>query len=62
MINELLEFTRGSQNPVILAQTNYGRVVEQVIEELRPEVGEKHVEIVCKEFENLICTTYSYKL
>jgi signal transduction histidine kinase len=49
MINELLEFTRGSQNPVILAQTNYAQVIEQALQELRPESGEKHVEIICPE-------------
>ena len=48
MINELLEFTRGSQNPIVLAQTNYGRFVETVLEELRPESGEKHVQIICE--------------
>lgn len=53
MINELLEFTRGSQNPIVLAQTQYGRVVEQVIEELRPETGEKHVEIVCEQLPDV---------
>jgi signal transduction histidine kinase len=53
MINELLEFTRGAQNPIVLAMTNYGRVVEQVIEELRPETGEKHVEIVCPQLPDV---------
>jgi signal transduction histidine kinase len=53
MINELLEFTRGSQNPVILAQTNYAQVVRQIIDELRPEVGEKHVEIVCEQLPDI---------
>lgn len=53
MINELLEFTRGSQNPVILAQTNYAHVVQQIIDELRPEVGEKHVEIICEQLPDV---------
>ena len=48
MINELLEFTRGSQNPIVLAHTNYRNVIEQVVEELRPECGEKHVELICE--------------
>jgi signal transduction histidine kinase len=48
MINELLEFTRGAQNPIVLAQTHYGKFVEGVLEELRPESGEKHVEIICE--------------
>lgn len=53
MINELLEFTRGSQNPIVLAQTHYGRFVAQILDELRPEVGEKHVEIVCPELPDV---------
>jgi signal transduction histidine kinase len=53
MINELLEFTRGAQNPIVLAHTHYGRVVEQIIDELRPETGEKHVEIVCPELPDV---------
>jgi signal transduction histidine kinase len=48
MINELLEFTRGSQHPIVPAQTNYRTVIDQVLEELRPECGEKHVEIICQ--------------
>jgi signal transduction histidine kinase len=48
MINELLEFTRGSQNPIVPAKTNYGQFIQQVVEELRPEIGEKHVEIICE--------------
>jgi signal transduction histidine kinase len=53
MINELLEFTRGSQNPVVLAQTHYGRFIQCVIDELRPETGEKHVQIVCEELPDV---------
>jgi signal transduction histidine kinase len=47
MINELLEFTRGSQNEIVLAKTSYAKFINQVLEELRPEVAEKKVEIVC---------------
>jgi signal transduction histidine kinase len=43
MINELLEFTRGSQSSVVLARFDYGAFVEQIVEELRPEVAEKSV-------------------
>jgi signal transduction histidine kinase len=53
MINELLEFTRGSQNPIVLAQTDYASVIRQVIDELRPETGEKHVEIICPELPDV---------
>jgi signal transduction histidine kinase len=49
MISELLEFTRGSQNPIVPALTSYAVVVKDILEDLRPECGEKHVEIVCKE-------------
>jgi signal transduction histidine kinase len=53
MINELLEFTRGSQNSIVLAHTHYGRVVQQIIDELRPEIGEKHVEIICEQLPDI---------
>lgn len=48
MINELLEFTRGSQNSIVPAQTNYRKFIDQILDELRPEVAEKKVEIVCE--------------
>jgi len=46
MINELLEFTRGSQNSIILAETPYIRYISELVEELRFEVSEKGVELV----------------
>lgn len=49
MINELLEFTRGSQSSNVLAQTDYAAYVQQIIEELRPEIEMKHVSL---ELEN----------
>lgn len=49
MINELLEFTRGSQNPIVLAQTNYAMYVHPLLEEIRQEVAEKSVTL---ELEN----------
>jgi signal transduction histidine kinase len=48
MINELLEFTRGTQSAIVLAQTNYARFVEQLLEEIRPEVAEKAVTLYCE--------------
>jgi signal transduction histidine kinase len=48
MISELLEFTRGSQNETVPALTNYATVVREALEELRPECGEKHVELICE--------------
>lgn len=49
MITELLEFTRGSQTSIILAETDYATYVTALIEELRTEVSVKRVSI---EFEN----------
>ncbi len=46
MLNEILEFTKGPQNSIVLAKTNFAHFVDIVIEELRPEVGERHVELV----------------
>jgi len=46
MINELLEFTRGSQAAVVLAGSDYGAFVKHLIDEVAPEVKEKGVEIV----------------
>src|SRR5947199_3569501 len=43
MINELLEFTRGSSAAVVLARTNYADLVHQLIEDLRPEIAAKSV-------------------
>ncbi|MCI0535758.1 MAG: ATP-binding protein [Verrucomicrobiales bacterium] len=47
MINELLDFTRGSQNPVVLSPTPYATFIQQLIEELRPELKDKRVSITC---------------
>lgn len=49
MINELLEFTRGSQNPAVLASTNYAAFIRQTVEDLRPEM---EVKLVTLEYEN----------
>ncbi|TMP98536.1 MAG: cyclic nucleotide-binding domain-containing protein [Verrucomicrobia bacterium] len=49
MINELLEFTRGSSTAVVLARTNYADLVRQLIEDLRPEIAAKSVAL---ELEN----------
>ncbi|MDB6038161.1 MAG: hypothetical protein JWM99_2002 [Verrucomicrobiales bacterium] len=45
MINELLEFTKGSQNSVVLANVNYKTYVEEVLEDLRLEAADRGVEI-----------------
>jgi signal transduction histidine kinase len=49
MINELLEFTRGSASNVVLARADYAQFVKHTIEDMRPEVAAKSVAI---EFEN----------
>jgi signal transduction histidine kinase len=46
MINELLEFTRGSQVANVLALTNYASFVTPLIEELRSETAAKSVTLV----------------
>jgi signal transduction histidine kinase len=45
MVNELLEFTQGSHTNVIMAPINYKNFVEQLVEEIRPEVALKSVTI-----------------
>lgn len=49
MINELLEFTRGSQTSVVLAETDYAAYVHALVDEARAEVAVKNVTL---EFEN----------
>ena len=43
MINELLEFTRGSASAVVLAMTNYADFTRQLVEDLRTEIAAKSV-------------------
>ena len=45
MINELLEFTKGTQISVVLANIDYKNYVEQVLEDLRTEASDRGVEI-----------------
>jgi signal transduction histidine kinase len=49
MINELLEFTRGSRNSEVLAQTNFAGFIGQMLDDLRPEMADKKVQIECEE-------------
>jgi len=49
MINELLEFTRGSASTVVLARTDYADFVKQLIDDIRPEIAAKSVTL---ELEN----------
>jgi signal transduction histidine kinase len=45
MINELLEFTRGSGANAVLARMDYGECVRSLVGELRPEVEARGVQI-----------------
>jgi signal transduction histidine kinase len=45
MINELLEFTRGSQASIVLAPVKYSPYVETIIEDLRSDLTDKAVEL-----------------
>jgi signal transduction histidine kinase len=49
LVNEILEFTHGSPTAVVLAMTDYGQFVQGLIEEIRPEIALKGVNI---DFEN----------
>jgi signal transduction histidine kinase len=48
MINELLEFTRGSQGAIVPAQTDYGLFVQQLLQEISLEMTENSVLIECE--------------
>ena len=46
MINELLEFTRGTQTPAVLAEVNYRSFVHRIVEELRFQMTSSSVSLV----------------
>jgi signal transduction histidine kinase len=48
MINEILEFTRGSQSPLVLAETDFRTYVHRLLEEIQPEMGEYSVILECE--------------
>jgi signal transduction histidine kinase len=48
MIDELLEFTKGSKTSVVLALTDYPTFIAQLIEEIQPEFAQKSVTISCE--------------
>jgi signal transduction histidine kinase len=54
MINELLEFTRGSQASTVLAHAPFSLFIDQLVEDMQPDLAAKSVELVC---ENPIPTT-----
>lgn len=45
MVNEILEFTQGSQSASVLASTDYRTYVGIILDELRPEIGLKSATI-----------------
>jgi signal transduction histidine kinase len=45
MVNELLEFARGSSTTCLLARVDYGPFVQQIVDEIRPELAMKSVTI-----------------
>lgn len=45
MVNDILEFTRGTPARMALAATDYGAFVKSTVEELRKEIARKAVEI-----------------
>ena len=47
MINELLEFTRGSSRAATLEPTDYRAFVEEFLQSIEPEAAEKSVKIAC---------------
>jgi len=47
MINELLEFTRGSSRAVTLELTDYRAFMEEFLKSIEPEAAEKSVKITC---------------
>lgn len=48
MINELLDFTRGAQSAVILAETDFAHLIHHVLDELRQELDGNSVAIECE--------------
>lgn len=46
MIDELQEFTRGTQAPKALVRDDYGRFMHQLVEEIRPEAAERSVALI----------------
>jgi signal transduction histidine kinase len=43
MVNELLEFTRGSQNSIVAVAMDYGTFVQQTLEDLKTELNIKDI-------------------
>jgi signal transduction histidine kinase len=48
MINELLEFTRGSTGNITPLPVDYGAFIREALEEIRPEAQERNVQLECE--------------
>ncbi len=48
MIDELMEFTKGSKSAVVLAPADYATFIERVVEELKAELNQRSVNITCE--------------
>lgn len=48
MINELLEFTRGSQTVNVLAPADFAQFMQTLLDEVQPEAAQKSVTLVCE--------------
>lgn len=46
MMQELLDFTRGMTPSVVLPKNDYGKVVRDVLDELRPEAARRDIELL----------------
>jgi signal transduction histidine kinase len=53
MINELLEFTRGSQSSIVLAPVEYAGFLGPLLEDLRMEVSARRVEIAAPDIPSV---------
>jgi signal transduction histidine kinase len=45
MVNDILEYTKGPGEPAMLTPTDYGEFVRSVVEDLKPEVARKSVDL-----------------
>lgn len=48
MIGEILDFTQGSPSDLVMASSDYGQFVQQLLEEVRPETGLKGAQLEWK--------------
>lgn len=48
MINELLDFTRGSQASTVLAHAPFELFINQILEDMQPDLAAKSVDLLCQ--------------